>query len=65
MWDRIKAEPVMVSALVAALIALVTAFGLDLTVDQVAGIMGVILPVMALFVRGQVTPTSSLVSGDE
>ena len=60
MLARIRTEPAILSALVAAVIALVTAFGLDLTAEQVASIMAVTVAVLALFVRSAVTPTASL-----
>lgn len=54
----IRNEPALISGLVTALIALFTAFGLDLTNEQVAGITGVSAAVLAIAVRSQVTPSS-------
>lgn len=51
-----------VTAVVAAILAVLFAFGLDLTADQTAailGLVGVIAPlVVALVARGKVTPTA-------
>jgi hypothetical protein len=57
MLDRIKSEPAVVAGIVQAVLALVVAFGLDLTTEQVAAILGVTAAVLALVVRSQVTPT--------
>lgn len=56
MWDRIKAEPVLVSALVQASLGLAVAFGLGLTDKQVAAILAFSAAALALFVRRRVTP---------
>lgn len=50
-----KTEPVLVS-LVAALIALGVSFGLNLSADQQAAIMAVVVIVAGLVTRSKVTP---------
>lgn len=50
-----KNEPVLVS-LVAALLALGVSFGLQLTADQQAAIMAVVVIVAGLVTRSKVTP---------
>lgn len=65
-----KREPLITTAtitgLVAAVIALVVAFGVDLSDEKqtaILGVVSVIAPlIVAAFVRGQVTPTSSVVA---
>ena len=56
MLDRIRREPALVSGAVAALIALLTAFGLDLTAEQVGAVLAVVSALLAFVVRSQVTP---------
>jgi hypothetical protein len=60
MIDRIKDEPALLAALVQAIVVLVIAFGVDLTTDQSAAIMGVTIAVTALLVRRVVTPNRKL-----
>ena len=56
----LKVEPALVTGAVSAVLVLVTAFGLPLTEDQKAAILGSVVPVLvlvqALVTRGQVTP---------
>ena len=52
-------EPVMFSALAAAIIYLLTEFGVPITDSQQAAIMAVTLAVLGLLTRSKVTPTSS------
>ena len=54
LFDR---EPVMFMAVVQALLALLIAFGLNLTGDQVGAIMAFSAALLALVVRQNVTPT--------
>lgn len=56
MLERIKDEPVLVVALVEAVLALVVAFGLDLTTEQTAGILLVTGAVLAFVARQRVVP---------
>ena len=53
LWGR---EPVLVVAFVQAVIALVAAFGLDLTGDQVSAIVVVTAAALSLVVRHKVSP---------
>jgi uncharacterized membrane protein (UPF0136 family) len=56
--DRIRSEPALVSGLVAALIALSAAFGLDLTSQQQGALMAVVAAVLAFVVRAKVSPNA-------
>ena len=60
MLNRIKTEPVLVTTLARALILCVTAFGLKLSADQVAGIMLVLEAVLGFVTRASVTPVPVL-----
>lgn len=51
MIDRIRNEPAVAYALVQALIALFVSFGLDLSGEQVAGIMAVVAILTGVGVR--------------
>lgn len=57
MIHAIRREPALILGLVQAVIALVVAFGLELTGEQTAGIVAVTAAILALVVRSQVTPT--------
>ena len=58
----LKVEPALVTGAVSAILVLVTAFGLPLSEDQKAAVLGSIVPVLvlvqALVTRGQVTPNA-------
>ena len=56
MLDRIKDEPALVAGAVQAIIALAVAFGLDLSGDQIAAILGVTAAILAFVVRRKVVP---------
>lgn len=60
----LKVEPVLVTGAVSAILVLVTAFGLPLSEDQKAAVLGSIVPVLvlvqALVTRGQVTPNAKV-----
>ncbi len=56
LWERISNEPVLVTTLIGAVIALLVAFGLNVTDDQKVAIIGVVAAVLALFARSKVTP---------
>lgn len=60
MLNIIKREPALVSGLIAAIIALVTAFGMHLSEEQVGGIMAVVAALLAFITRSQVTPVAML-----
>jgi len=59
MVERIKNEPVLVVGCVQAILALVVAFGLNLSDGQVAAILGVTGAVLALVARSKVSPVKS------
>lgn len=50
-------EPALILAAVQSIIALVVAFGLDLTADQVGAIVAVTAAVLGVITRSKVTPT--------
>ena len=60
----LKVEPALVTGAVSAILVLVAAFGLPLSEDQKAAILGSIVPVLvlvqALVTRGQVTPNAKV-----
>lgn len=58
MLERIKAEPVVVTSVVSSLLALAVAFGLSLSDVQIAAVLAVTNSLLALFVRGKVSPIS-------
>lgn len=57
MLERIKNEPVAVTAIIEAALALALAFGADLTGEQVATVVAFATLVLAFVARQQVTPT--------
>jgi hypothetical protein len=65
MLEKIKNEPVVVTALVGALLALGVEFGLPLTQGQETAIQAVVVAVLALFARSQVTPSSKVHTTNE
>lgn len=56
MIDKIRSEPVLVTGLVQAVLALVASFGLDLSTDQIGAILAVTAAVLAFIARSKVTP---------
>lgn len=54
--DRISQEPVLVLAVVQAVLALAVSFGLGLTGEQVGSIMAVSAAILGLVARQKVTP---------
>lgn len=56
MLEFIKDEPAMLMAVVQALLALLLAFGLELTTEQVGAILAFSAAVLGLVVRKQVVP---------
>lgn len=55
--NLLKSEPAAIAGAIEAVLALVIAFGIKLSVDQVGAIMAVVTAVLAVFVRQSVTPT--------
>lgn len=53
----VRREPAVVAGLVQAVLALLLSFGVDLTTEQTAAIMGLSAAVLAFVVRRRVTPT--------
>lgn len=56
MLEQIKREPALIYGLVSAVIALILAFGVDLSNEQVGTIMAVVVAIMAIITRASVTP---------
>ena len=60
----LKVEPALVTGAVSAILVLVAAFGLPLSEDQKAAVLGSVVPVLvlvqALVTRGQVTPNAKV-----
>lgn len=56
MLERIKREPALVAGLVAASLALLAAFGLPLTSEQVGAVLALTNAILALLVRRVVAP---------
>lgn len=54
LWN---AEPAVIVSLVSAIIALVVAFGVDLTQAQIGSIMAVVTILAGLLIRSQVSPS--------
>ena len=59
--DRIRNEPALVIGLVQAALALVIAFGLELSEEQVGAVLAISAAVLALVTRSQVTPNRTTV----
>lgn len=60
MLERIKNEPVLTAALVAALLLLLVEFGLELTGGQQAAVQGVVAAFGLWLARRSVTPTRKI-----
>lgn len=56
MLDRIRNEPVLVTAFLAQVIGLLVAFGVDVSDAQKAAVIGVASAVLAFVARSRVTP---------
>jgi hypothetical protein len=54
--DRVRNEPVLVTALVQAVLALIVSFGLDLSAEQIGSILAVSAGLLAFVARSKVTP---------
>jgi hypothetical protein len=54
--ERVNGEPVMVLAVVQAVLALATSFGLGLSGEQVGAILAVSAAILGLIARQKVTP---------
>lgn len=56
MLSRIRREPALVAGIVQALLALLLAFGVPLTDEQVGAVLALSAAVLALLVRARVHP---------
>lgn len=54
-WNR---EPALIAGVVQAVLALLLAFGVDLTQEQVGAILAVTAALLAVVVRQRVTPST-------
>lgn len=54
--DRIRREPALVTGAVGAVLALVVAFGFELSGEQTGAIMAVVTAVLGFVTRAKVTP---------
>jgi len=61
-WTTRPISPGVFTYLIGAIVALATAYGFSLTAEQVAGINGLVIPVLAVLTRGQVTPEATKVT---
>lgn len=57
LWGR---EPALILGAVQAILALVVAFGLDLSVEQTGAILAASAAILAVVTRSQVTPVAGL-----
>lgn len=53
MWDR---EPALIIGAIESLLALALVFGVELTGEQVGGILAAVTAILAFVTRSQVTP---------
>ena len=58
MLDKIRSEPVLVTALIQAVLTLVVSFGLQLSADQIGAILACSGAVLAIVARSQVSPAT-------
>lgn len=65
MVEKIKNEPVLVTALVQAVLVLAVSFGVHLSEGQSAAILGITGAVLAFVARSQVTPSSKVHTTNE
>ena len=56
MIEKIRREPVLISGLIAAVLYLLTEFGISITDGQQAAILGVAGAILAFVARAKVTP---------
>ena len=55
--ETVKAEPALIAGALQALLALLLAFGVPMTDEQVGAILALSAAVLAIVVRQRVTPT--------
>lgn len=63
MLEKIKSEPVLVVALVQALLGLSVAFGLDLTDVQIGAVLAVTSAGLGFIARSRVSPVDNSILG--
>lgn len=56
LWTRVKANPVLVSYLITAIVGVAARYGFDLDPELVAAVLGVTATGAALVARSKVTP---------
>ena len=56
LWDRISAEPVLVTTFVGALLNLLVVFGLPIDDEQKTAVVVLVTAILAIFARSQVSP---------
>lgn len=60
LWEKMMNEPVLLLNLINVVIAGAVAFGLDITMEQKAGIIAVCTAVLNIIARSQVTPVRKI-----
>jgi hypothetical protein len=60
LWEKIKREPALLLGLLAAGFALAASFGLELSKEQTGSITAVVVAILALVTRQNVTPNVSV-----
>ena len=65
MKSLFKTEPALLLGLVNAVIVLVMAFGVQLTLEQTGAILALVNIALAIITRSQVTPISRIAKGDQ
>ena len=59
MFARLKSEPAVVIAFIAASLGLAVAFGFEMSVEKQASIMALVTVVLGFVTRSQVSPVAS------
>ena len=62
MKNVLKNEPVLITGLVTTVLALLLAFGVNLSQEQVGSIMAVVAAVVSILTRALVTPNNKIES---
>ncbi len=60
--QRITREPALITSAIRAVLYCAVLFGLDLTVEQIAGVLLAVEAVLALLTRAVVTPSAEVVA---
>jgi hypothetical protein len=56
----IRREPAIVAGVISAIIAVIAAFGLDVSAEATAAILGLAAVIVAIIVRSQVVPAAAV-----